>query len=51
MSIRAGDLAVDRAVRIIEHEVHLLGLDRPGRTELSGPDGLPVRSSSTDELE
>lgn len=53
-AVRSGDYqATDRAVRIIERESHLLGLNRPARTEVSGPDGLPVQvqSTSMDELE
>ncbi|MGW3056678.1 hypothetical protein ACWC98_12230 [Streptomyces goshikiensis] len=43
-AIRTGDLqAVERAVRIIERSSHLLGLNRPVRTEVSGPDGGAVQ--------
>lgn len=53
-AIRNGDYqAVDRAVRIIERSSRLLGLDRPVRTELSGPDGraVQVETAGLDELE
>ncbi|MFF4408527.1 hypothetical protein ACFY1P_21815 [Streptomyces sp. NPDC001407] len=53
-AIRNGDYqAVDRAVRIIERECRLLGLDQPTRTELSGPDGAPVQveAGTLEELE
>lgn len=53
-AIRNGDYqAVDRAVRIIERSSRLLGLDRPVRTELSGPDGgaVQVQTAGLDELE
>jgi hypothetical protein len=53
-AIRNGDYqAVDRAVRIIERSSRLLGLDRPIRTELSGPDGgaVQVETASLNELE
>lgn len=53
-AIRNGDYqAVDRAVRIIERSSRLLGLDRPARTELSGPDGgaVQVETAGLDELE
>ncbi|MCY0929463.1 hypothetical protein OTB20_25335 [Streptomyces sp. H27-H1] len=47
-AIRNGDLqAVDRAVRIIERSSHLLGLNRPVRTEVSGPDGGAVQVEAT----
>ncbi|MEU5420365.1 hypothetical protein [Streptomyces sp. NPDC020667] len=43
LAVRSGDYwATDRAVRIIERECRLLGLDQPVRTELSGPGGTPV---------
>ncbi|MFF4220939.1 hypothetical protein [Streptomyces nondiastaticus] len=43
-AIRNGDYwATDRAVRIIERECRLLGLDQPARTELSGVDGAPLQ--------
>ncbi|MEW2136281.1 hypothetical protein AB0892_06670 [Streptomyces sp. NPDC005409] len=53
-AIRTGDLAaVDRAVRIIERSSHLLGLNRPVRTEITGADGGAVLVDTTglDELE
>ncbi|MEU1307775.1 hypothetical protein ABZ419_02600 [Streptomyces cinnamoneus] len=53
-AVRNGDYqAVDRAVRIIERECRLLGLDQPVRTELSGPDGAPVQveAGTLEELE
>ncbi|MEU7161342.1 hypothetical protein [Streptomyces chrestomyceticus] len=53
-AIRSGDLqAVDRAVRIIERSSRLLGLDRPTRTEVSGPDGtaVQVETAGLEELE
>ncbi|WP_030066997.1 hypothetical protein [Streptomyces natalensis] len=53
-AIRSGDYqAVDRAVRIIERSSRLHGLDRPVRTELSGPDGaaVQVETAGLDELE
>ncbi|MGW1055452.1 hypothetical protein [Streptomyces sp. NPDC001155] len=53
-AIRNGDYhAVDRAVRIIERSSRLLGLDRPVRTELSGPDGaaVQVETAGLEELE
>ncbi|MER5780189.1 hypothetical protein ABT104_00460 [Streptomyces mobaraensis] len=53
-AIRDGDYqAVDRAVRIIERECRLLGLDQPTRTEVSGPDGAPVQveAGTLEELE
>ncbi|MFC5147134.1 hypothetical protein [Streptomyces aureoversilis] len=44
LAVRSGDYwATDRAVRIIERECRLLGLDRLARTDLSGPDSAPVR--------
>ncbi|MEN8649062.1 hypothetical protein ABCR94_00030 [Streptomyces sp. 21So2-11] len=47
-AIRNGDYqAVDRAVRIIERSSRLLGLDRPVRTELSGPEGGAVQVETT----
>ncbi|CAM5307417.1 hypothetical protein [Streptomyces abikoensis] len=50
-AIRTGDFqAVDRAVRIIERASHLLGLNRPVRTELSGPDGGAVQVQATTDL-
>ncbi|MFJ2745659.1 hypothetical protein ACIO3O_39045 [Streptomyces sp. NPDC087440] len=43
-AIRSGNYqAVDRAVRIIERSSRLLGLDRPVRTELPGPEGGAVQ--------
>ncbi|MEU8550246.1 hypothetical protein AB0C81_25210 [Streptomyces roseoverticillatus] len=54
LAIGSGDCqATDRAVRIIERECRLLGLDQPARTELSGPAGSPVRvdPASLAELE
>ncbi|WP_432008851.1 hypothetical protein [Streptomyces bacillaris] len=53
-AIRNGDYqAVDRAVRIIERSSRLLGLDKPTRTEVSGPDGaaMQVETTGMDELE
>ncbi|MGP3685731.1 hypothetical protein ACTVZO_13620 [Streptomyces sp. IBSNAI002] len=53
-AIRTGDLAaVDRAVRIIERSSHLLGLNRPVRTEITGVDGgaVQVETTGLDELE
>ncbi|MFD9374621.1 hypothetical protein ACFWBH_03610 [Streptomyces sp. NPDC059999] len=53
-AIRTGDLqAVDRAVRIIERSSHLLGLNRPVRTEVSGPDGgaVQVETAGLEELQ
>ncbi|MFG2143634.1 hypothetical protein ACGFRG_05460 [Streptomyces sp. NPDC048696] len=53
-AIRSGDYqAVDRAVRIIERSSRLLGLDRPARTEVSGPNGAAVQVETTglEELE
>ncbi|MFE3182813.1 hypothetical protein ACFXKR_18360 [Streptomyces violascens] len=53
-AIRNGDYqAVDRAVRIIERSSRLLGLDRPARTEVSGPDGaaVQVETAGLEELE
>ncbi|WP_433547184.1 hypothetical protein ACQPZG_20425 [Streptomyces sp. CA-294286] len=53
-AIRSGDYqAVDRAVRIIERSSRLLGLDRPVRAELSGPDGgaVQVETAGLTELE
>lgn len=53
-AIRNGDLqAVDRAVRIIERSSHLLGLNRPVRTEVSGPDGgaVQVETAGLEELQ
>lgn len=53
-AIRNGDYqAVDRAVRIIERSSRLLGLDRPVRTEVSGPDGaaVQVETAGLEELE
>ncbi|MEU8894191.1 hypothetical protein [Streptomyces sp. NPDC048442] len=53
-AMRSGDYqAVDRAVRIIERSSRLLGLDRPVRTELSGPDGgaVQVETAGLAELE
>ncbi|GAA3002500.1 hypothetical protein GCM10020229_13210 [Kitasatospora albolonga] len=42
-AVRDGDLpAVDRAVRILERDARLLGIDQPTRTELSGPDEGPI---------
>lgn len=54
LAVRSGDYsATDRAVRIIERECRLLGLDQPVRTELPGPGGTPVqvRAGGLDELE
>ncbi|MGI5526780.1 hypothetical protein ACQEVX_04925 [Streptomyces syringium] len=51
-ALRSGDYqAVDRAVRIIERSSHLLGLNRPLRTEVSGPDGGAVQVHSTTDLD
>ncbi|GAA2931746.1 hypothetical protein GCM10020221_29470 [Streptomyces thioluteus] len=53
LAVRSGDYrATDRAVRIIERECRLLGLDQPVRTELSGPSDTPVQAGvgSLDEL-
>ncbi|GHF41429.1 hypothetical protein [Streptomyces morookaense] len=52
-AVRGDFQANDRAVRIIERETQLPGLNRPVRTELSGPDGGAVRaeSASMEELE
>ncbi len=53
-AIRNGDYqAVDRAVRIIERSSRLLGLDKPTRTEVSGPDGaaVQVETAGMEELE
>ncbi|MFF0409653.1 hypothetical protein ACFYUY_04365 [Kitasatospora sp. NPDC004745] len=52
-AVKDGDLpAVDRALRILERDSRLLGLDSPVRTELSGPDAGPleVESATADEL-
>ncbi|WP_372407551.1 hypothetical protein [Streptomyces luteireticuli] len=52
-AVRSGDhQATDRAVRIIERECRLLGLDQPVRTELSGPGGgaVQVGPESWEEL-
>ncbi|MCY0933864.1 hypothetical protein [Streptomyces sp. H34-S4] len=53
-AIRNGDLqAADRAVRIIERSSHLLGLNRPVGTEVSGPDGgaLQAETAGLEELQ
>ncbi|WP_367132959.1 MULTISPECIES: hypothetical protein [Streptomyces] len=51
-ALRSGDYqAVDRAVRIIERSSDLLGLKRPVRTEVSGPDGGAVQIQSTTDLD
>ncbi len=54
-AVRNGDYqAVDRAVHVIERSSRLLlGLDRPVRTEVSGPDGgaVQVDTVGLDELE
>ena len=42
-AVKDGDLpAIDRAVRILERDARLLGIDEPTRTELSGPDEGPI---------
>lgn len=42
-AVKDGDLpAIDRAVRILERDARLLGIDQPTRTELSGPDEGPI---------
>ncbi|MFF3493709.1 hypothetical protein ACFYWS_20420 [Streptomyces sp. NPDC002795] len=45
--------AIDRALRIMERRARLLGLDQPGRTELTGAGGAPIEIATTalDELE
>ncbi|WP_145908975.1 hypothetical protein [Kitasatospora viridis] len=41
-AVKDGDLlAIDRAVRILERDSRLLGIDAPARTQLSGPDDEP----------
>ncbi|MFD8597518.1 hypothetical protein ACFV1L_21200 [Kitasatospora sp. NPDC059646] len=52
-AVRDGELpAIDRALRIMERRARLRGLDRPLRTEISGPDGGPIEvtDATVDEL-
>lgn len=46
----SGDLtAVDRAIRILERQARLHGLDAPARTELTGAHGGDIAISATDQ--
>ncbi|MEU2590812.1 hypothetical protein ABZ649_04500 [Streptomyces albidoflavus] len=48
-AVRDGDLpAIDRALRVMERRARLLGLDRPEKREITGPEGNPVQIEHTD---
>lgn len=47
--VQSGDeRAIDRLLGIMKRRAALLGLDRPARRELSGPDGGPIEVSDAD---
>jgi DNA-binding CsgD family transcriptional regulator len=48
---KGGQGAVDRVLRIMERRARLLGLDRPFRSEVSGPEGGPLEFSHLSEVE
>ncbi|MDH6126064.1 hypothetical protein [Kitasatospora sp. GP82] len=51
-AVKDGDLpAIDRAIRILERDARLLGIDSPARTELSGPDAGPLEVESVTAAE
>ncbi|TQF05533.1 hypothetical protein E6W39_29035 [Kitasatospora acidiphila] len=51
-AVKDGDLlAIDRAVRILERDSRLLGIDAPARTQLSGPGDGPIAVESVTAAE
>ena len=48
---KGGQGAVDRVLRIMERRAKLLGLDKPARQEISGPDGGPLDLSHLSDEE